>query len=176
MKVSHSEMVTVLCKKGQTIADEMTGEEAHILHMAVGVAGEACELLEAVSKDDRGTALEECGDIEFYFEGLLQGTKTVLVSGPWTKADIKDDPLTDVLIMAGLVLDVAKKMVIYKDCTKMAQLRLAMHQFRTALDQFYCITLMTKQDAKEHNIEKLSQRYEGLVYSDESAILRADKE
>lgn len=54
-------------------------EQAHLLHMAVGVAGEAAELLEAVIQHIDGEALnlenclEELGDLEFYLEGFRQG-------------------------------------------------------------------------------------------------------
>ena len=51
----------------------------HSLHMAVGIAGEAGELLDAVKKAaiyrkpiDRANVVEELGDLEFYMEGLRQ--------------------------------------------------------------------------------------------------------
>lgn len=78
--IKHTEMVASLCKSGETIAAELTGPEAHILHMAVGVSGESGELLDAVKKStiyrkeiDRENVIEELGDIEFYLEGLRQG-------------------------------------------------------------------------------------------------------
>jgi NTP pyrophosphatase (non-canonical NTP hydrolase) len=81
---SHSTMVRNLAKSGETIAKEMTGNNAHLLHMAVGISGEAGELLDAVKKAvvynkplDRENVIEELGDLEFYMEGLRQA---VLVS------------------------------------------------------------------------------------------------
>lgn len=51
--------------------------KAHLLHMAIGIAGEAGELLDAVLKHileeqliDRENVVEELGDIEFFMEGL----------------------------------------------------------------------------------------------------------
>lgn len=48
--------------------------------MAVGVSGEAGELLDAIKKVavyrkpvDRANVVEELGDLEFYMEGLRQG-------------------------------------------------------------------------------------------------------
>ena len=80
MKINHSEMVKALVKSGKTIAEEMTPEQAHMLHMAVGVSGESGELLDAVKKHvvyrkavDRANVVEELGDLEFYMEGLRQG-------------------------------------------------------------------------------------------------------
>ena len=69
-----------LAKKGEVIANELTAEDAHLLHMVVGVSGEAGELLDAVKKAviyrkplDLENVIEELGDLEFYMEGLRQG-------------------------------------------------------------------------------------------------------
>ena len=57
----------------------LEGPQAHLLHMAVGIAGEAAELLDAVLKHIDGERLdienciEELGDIDFYAEGFRQG-------------------------------------------------------------------------------------------------------
>lgn len=79
MLSEHAKLVAVLAKPGQVIADEMTGFDAHLIHMAVGVSGEAGELLDAVKKRviyrkplDRENVIEELGDLEFYLEGLRQ--------------------------------------------------------------------------------------------------------
>ena len=73
-------MVAQLAKDGKIIADEMTPANAHIIHMAIGVSGEAGELLDACKKAviyqkplDRDNVVEELGDLEFYMEGLRQG-------------------------------------------------------------------------------------------------------
>ena len=78
--INHADMVRGLCKAGVTIAAELTGHDAHLLHMAVGVSGESGELLDAVKKAtiyrkplDRENVIEELGDLEFYMEGLRQG-------------------------------------------------------------------------------------------------------
>ena len=80
MSISHKELVRALAKDGQTIANEMTGPEAHLLHMAIGIAGEAGELLDAIKKHviyqkplDFDNVVEELGDLEFYMEGLRSG-------------------------------------------------------------------------------------------------------
>ena len=80
MKINHSDMVKQLAKPGQDIAQQLTPEDAHLLHMSVGVAGEAGELLDAIKKMaiyrkdiDRENVIEELGDLEFYMEGLRQG-------------------------------------------------------------------------------------------------------
>lgn len=78
--ILHHEMVSVLVKSGDTIVAEMTGPDAHMMHMAIGVSGEAGELLDAIKKRviyrkplDRDNVVEELGDLEFYLEGIRQG-------------------------------------------------------------------------------------------------------
>lgn len=75
--IPYSEFVNNLCKDGRLIAKEMTPENAHLLHMAVGIAGEAGELLDAIKKAviynkplDILNIIEELGDLEFYMQGL----------------------------------------------------------------------------------------------------------
>ena len=76
---SHAEMVATLVKPGQDIIDSLTPEKANLLHMAVGISGEAGELLDAIKKHviynkplDIDNVIEELGDLEFYMEGLRQ--------------------------------------------------------------------------------------------------------
>lgn len=78
-KIKHSEMVATLVKPGEQIIREMCIEDAHILHMAVGISGEAGELLDCIKKRsiyqkpiDLTNLVEELGDLEFYMEGLRQ--------------------------------------------------------------------------------------------------------
>lgn len=80
MTISHSDMVRALVKPGEQIAEEINAEDAHLMHMAVGISGEAGELLDAIKKQviyrkelDRQNVIEELGDLEFYMEGLRQG-------------------------------------------------------------------------------------------------------
>lgn len=78
--INHADMVATLCKSGATIANEITPEDCHMMHMAIGISGEAGELLDAVKNPviyrkplDRKNVIEELGDLEFYMEGLRQG-------------------------------------------------------------------------------------------------------
>ena len=80
MKIVYSEMVAALAKPGERIASELTGEDAHLIHMAIGISGESGELLDAIKKRvvyrkelDRENVIEELGDLEFYLEGIRQG-------------------------------------------------------------------------------------------------------
>lgn len=76
----HAEMVAALAKPGADIVATLDADKAHALHMAVGIAGESGELLDAIKKHvvynkplDRANVVEELGDLEFYMEGLRQG-------------------------------------------------------------------------------------------------------
>ena len=116
MNITYPELVAALAKPGADIVATLTAEDAHSLHMAVGIAGEAGELLDAVKKAaiyrkpiDRANVVEELGDLEFYMEGLRQGLG------------------------------------------------------------------ITRQEVLDHNIAKLSKRYNSGTYSDKHAQERADK-
>lgn len=74
---THQELVSALTKPGEDVLTGLTPHTANLLHMAVGVSGEAGELLDAVKKAaiyvkplDRANVVEELGDLEFYMEGL----------------------------------------------------------------------------------------------------------
>lgn len=74
------DMVSALAKPGDAIIESLTPGKAHQLHMAVGISGEAGELLDAIKKCviynkplDLENVIEELGDLEFYMEGLRQG-------------------------------------------------------------------------------------------------------
>jgi NTP pyrophosphatase (non-canonical NTP hydrolase) len=79
-QINHSDMVAALVKSGSDILATITPSDCHILHMTIGVSGEAGELLDAIKKAviyrkpiDRDNVIEELGDLEFYMEGLRQG-------------------------------------------------------------------------------------------------------
>lgn len=79
-KINHKDMVATLVKPGKQIRESLTAEDCHLIHMAIGVAGEAGELIDAVKKHtiyrtplDLENVIEELGDLEFYMEGLRQG-------------------------------------------------------------------------------------------------------
>lgn len=73
----HAQLVRDLAKPGEKIVESLTAAQAHLLHMAVGVSGEAGELIDAVKKAtiynkslDITNVIEELGDLEFYMQGL----------------------------------------------------------------------------------------------------------
>jgi NTP pyrophosphatase (non-canonical NTP hydrolase) len=76
---THQDMVRSLKKSGADILADLNILSVDLLHMVVGISGEAGELLDAVKKHavynkplDRENVIEELGDLEFYMEGLRQ--------------------------------------------------------------------------------------------------------
>lgn len=79
MEKEHQDMVARLVKPGAEIVDSMTSIKAHMTHMALGIAGEAGEIVDAIKKHtmynkdiDIDNIVEELGDMEFYMQGLRQ--------------------------------------------------------------------------------------------------------
>jgi NTP pyrophosphatase (non-canonical NTP hydrolase) len=77
--MNYNEFVKALLKSGDQIKSEITPAECHLIHMVLGLSGEAGELLDAVKKStiyrkplDMENVLEELGDIEFFLEGFRQ--------------------------------------------------------------------------------------------------------
>jgi NTP pyrophosphatase (non-canonical NTP hydrolase) len=76
--IPYQQFVNAIIKPGDEIIRQLTPQQAHLLHMAVGVSGEAGELLDAIKKHcvyqkqiDLNNVKEEAGDILFYLTGLL---------------------------------------------------------------------------------------------------------
>jgi len=70
-------MVAQLRKPGEDIRAELTASDADMLHMGIGICGEAGELIDAIKKAvvyrkplDYNNVIEELGDLEFYMQGL----------------------------------------------------------------------------------------------------------
>lgn len=78
-EIDYDEMVRVLAKPGKDILSSLAPHDAHMIHMVMGISGEAGELLDAIKKStiyqkpiDMDNVVEELGDLEFYMEGLRQ--------------------------------------------------------------------------------------------------------
>lgn len=74
----YQQFVNSIIKPGDEIIRQLTPQQAHLLHMAVGVSGEAGELLDAIKKHcvyqkamNMENVMEEAGDILFYLTGIL---------------------------------------------------------------------------------------------------------
>lgn len=73
----HADLVERLFKPGATIKETITPLDLETLHAAIGIAGEAGEIIDAIKKAtiyckalDRINVIEELGDMEFYMQAL----------------------------------------------------------------------------------------------------------
>ena len=72
-------MTIALAKDGAVIKQEVTPEQANLLHMVIGASGEVGELVDAIKKHviyqkplDVENVKEELGDLLFYMSNLMQ--------------------------------------------------------------------------------------------------------
>jgi len=77
--IEHAQLVRDLKKPAEQIANDITPTSLDLIHMIMGISGEAGELLDAIKKAtiynkpiDVPNIIEELGDLEFYMEGLRQ--------------------------------------------------------------------------------------------------------
>lgn len=73
----HANLVQRTCKHPDAVHVGLDGPKAHLIHMLMGITGEAGELMDAVKKHviynkplDLANVIEELGDIEWYMQGL----------------------------------------------------------------------------------------------------------
>lgn len=169
--MNHADMVRRLTKPGGTILETMTAERMNLLHMAVGVSGEAAELLSA-SDVDYENMLEELGDLEYYIEGLRQAVGVEYVN---TGLMVHPKGRVPLARAAGEVLDQVKKHVIYNKPLDMVAFNAALYALEQGMVAARNFARATRDQCLAANIAKLAVRYEGLVYSDQAAQNRADK-
>ncbi len=179
----HAIMVSELGKPGSEIAAYITPQEAHLLHMAVGIMGETVELFASL---DIGNFLEECGDIEFYFVGFLQGLELPYDELPiiaeeeysWHPEIIVLGPEGQLILEAGNLLDAVKKLVIYKKYSVIQDLPKLLGTIKFLLNTIYQEREVTRETVLAANLWKLREgpnaRYK-TGYSDQAAQERADK-
>jgi len=75
--VRHFALVNRTCKDPDKIVATFGSDHAHLVHMAMGISGEAGELLDAIKKHviynkrlDVENIIEELGDLEWFLQGL----------------------------------------------------------------------------------------------------------
>lgn len=114
--ITYAQFVAALVKPPEELLNSLSPEQMNLIHMVMGISGEAGELLDAIKKFaiynkplDITNVIEELGDLMFYIEGI-----------------------------------------------------------KNALN-------ITDSEILQHNITKLSKRYESLSYSDKAAVERKDK-
>lgn len=79
VQLNHAELVATLKKPGIDILRDLNSSDCDLIHMTMGVSGEAGELLDAIKKFtiyrkplDLQNVIEELGDIEWFLQGIRQ--------------------------------------------------------------------------------------------------------
>ena len=195
--ITHPEMVKNLAKPGANIVDQLTANSAHILHMAVGIAGEAGEILEEIHEKKSMAAVsienitEELGDLEFYIEGFRQGMgfKRDDTISTYSSDDFKHhgEDVSDAYIVASKLamyalklLDEAKKFSIYVKVPNALNMRDDLTMIEVCLEHLRQHFDILYEDCINHNIDKLATgenaRYGEGKYSNKQAQDRVDKQ
>lgn len=189
--ITHPELVKALVKEPRAIMSTLSESTTDLWHGATGVAGEGGELLAAIAMDpaliDEENVIEECGDILFYMEQIVQRVNDyhhfeLNFKAAYERAQTLPISPSDLLTYAILVatnacdvLDAVKKTAIYNKALDFDRLHQAMHGVALGVTTILLAYGYSINTALEHNIKKLSVRYEGLQYSDAAAGERADK-
>lgn len=187
----QDDFVMKLAKSGEDILDSLVNprytmtinnadltsvsNKLHLLHMAVGVAGEAFEFGEAVVQSDKENQVEELGDSLFYAVGMFPMLK---LEGNWDDylQGNKSGDTPSFMKAAGELLDQTKKYIVYNKDAAFPDIQEAWKAYMAELTDA-CIYLAGPhiQAVIDPNVNKLSKRYAGLNYSDKAAHDRADK-
>lgn len=96
-ELHYLEFVASRLKSGSDVLATLTPEQANLIHLAMGISGEAGELLDAIKKHviynkplDRDNVVEELGDLEFYMAGLrnsINASRAEVIHGNQTKLE-----------------------------------------------------------------------------------------
>lgn len=177
---TYTQMVADLAKPGADIIATLTPASAHLLHMGVGLVGEIAELKEhQLSNVSDSTALEELGDIEFYFEGLCLDIPIDLAN-IHSKEDLPTIGLDILVVSAGKLLDYIKKIAIYNKIVSTEEYITQLVMVRNCIDRMHTRYGFTQEQVRNHNMNKLltgkNARYQEGTYSDDAAKSRRDKE
>lgn len=201
--MKYDEFVASKIKSGEVLLSGMSPGGMDMLHMAVGLSGEAGELLEAYHLFDSGiitelfeNVKEEMGDLEFYSAGLVMllperffSGETLAVYPEWyitwghqqNKATIAKsmfelmrDSAIAIAISASRILDLVKKQVVYNKATTDAEIVSELQVLHDGLRVIRMVMGASRESILQGNMDKLNKRYPA-GYSDKAAQERVDK-
>lgn len=188
MNNEYIEFVKSRAKGGDAILLSLTPEKCHLLHMAIGISGEAAELLEAckdylISEDPekkekaKKHMREEVGDLLFYITGATFALPSWTEDTWYAALESSDDkyPSMDfaqgTVLAAGDFLDLVKKYTVYNKPFDELTLIESLKQVIIQLTTYYTDDIL---ELCHENMTKLLKRYAN-GYSDKAAQERADK-
>lgn len=181
--MDYSELVAALKKPSADILATLDEIKIDANHMAIGIAGEALELLENLDELSMENIVEETGDLMFYAVGLSQ---TLGLEMDWFDNDAYDnvydiEALSEYVIdtakAAGKVLDLVKKWTVYNKpfgADELDSLLAALNHLIDCMHGVVSCCGMSMKFIERYNKAKLTERY-GEKYSDAAAVARADK-
>jgi hypothetical protein len=204
LPIPYPEFVRRLAKSGTAIHTGLVSADCELLHAALGVAGEAAELLEALRPFSVNPALgwddanlkEELGDLEFYTEHLRQilGVSRYVPGAelPWYDdlpatapyATKVIDAAHHLVVASGGIIDGVKRVVIYRPANASFDdavesfaptIAVGLTNLEAALRDLRGLLNLTREEILAHNESKLMKRYQGLTFSDAEAHERKDK-
>jgi hypothetical protein len=143
-------------------------ENLNALHIAIGLAGELCELSEEIVDQ-----VEEYGDYEFYLQALLNHYNLTLADC----SDCKQIVLNVRLFThhTGQLIDAIKREYIYQKPRELERIKESITIVHGFLIGEYNELGVPRAEILQANALKLEKRYAGLYYSDAAAQARADK-
>ena len=176
----HEKMVAGLAKPGGEIIIGLNDQSMHNLHMAIGIIGEAAELVEALLSGNRKHVVEELGDCFFYITGLKinSGIKTCPVEYSDHYNYVSTGTIgvcMKVLLCSGFLLDSVKKQAIYCKQIDLEEACLQLSIIENCICKILKILGISHEECLVANYKKLGERYENHQYSDEQAQQRKDK-
>lgn len=198
-EIPYSEFVNTLVKPGRDIIDELEPGTANLLHMGLGVGGEAPELLGAIlwmvmdgKQLDRKNAVEELGDMEFFLEGLraelrIKREETLQVrnmhedftgiTGAWESIAKPLAPAVRLVVAAGELMDLVKKGTIYGmiNMPSRAHFLKALGVVEFYMERLRVALNISWEETIAANREKLGLRFEKKKFDNAQAGARKDK-
>lgn len=183
----HADMVGRLAKDPLKIISELSARKMHMIHMALGLAGELGEvntMLDDLNsnqnihmrKSIRDAAVKELGDFEFYFTGLLQAMDR-------TRDEIQFSHDYDIAIgKNGLqqytleLVDIVKKYCINNNEQVIVECDELIKRIHSCLHYIKAQIYSSHEEVLQGNYDKLNERYDGLEYSDKAAAEKVDQQ
>lgn len=178
MNNEYIEFVKSRAKGGDAILVSLTPEKCHLLHMAIGVSGEASEFYQAWLRNDEVNLREEAGDLMFYITGATFSLPSWTIEDAMeVDSQVRVDKFSEidtgksVVLAAGDFLDLVKKYTVYNKPFNEQQIKEALIEVLYQLGTYYTDDI---QNLMNENMTKLLKRYAN-GYSDKAAQERADK-
>jgi hypothetical protein len=175
-EVAFIDMVSTLVKPGKDILVQATAVNCNTIHMAIGLAGEALELLDAQFRNkSNANIIEELGDLEFFVEGMYLAIGVERIRPLDLSVLTQEACYQELAIIAGDVLDTCKREFIYGKDLDVKTLVRALIEIDVILNSIYAFRHITMTLVQVANKQKLAARYKKFAYTDEQAINRNDK-